>query len=523
MPIVREQVDPACFNPAAVLPYELRAKDFELSMQDVYDFFFDVNSNLVSKGLPRLDDTLRPAIMSGFNSLCPPAKPGSVPSTLEEITRWFRTEYGPYRKWQAENGGEEEDALIQGLARAFAEWYLPYCRDAFNGSEGREQFAFSRAEELRSRREQFVTLWVILDGLNPYDAEALTAHVQDEPPLTVLRSDLVLAPVPTITRVCKPTLFSGKPPASVVEAEPVPDFPGLRRLRDTMNWTRELGEAQLGDILVWSHLEPDKTYHSQHDPGLIRSDARGELRKVADRIRRVVEAVDRRLPLRVCITTDHGRLLSSGNRSHEVPAGMTSHGRAAWGDAPVEFDASGIHIDEEKQIAYLSRYRFSLTVDCAVVLDGDVFRMSDGRTGTEHYPHGGVYPEEVLIPWIELERDAAPTLLRCRLSGSGEAGKPADLELVVENAGRMEMHVEAIRLTFTGGRTEMIPVTLMATPYSSVSDRATLARWPDETELGGATARVLASGPISSPSWFAAELALESKQMYKQSLTLDDF
>ena len=37
-------------------------------MQDVYDFFFDVNSHLTGKGLQRLDDMLRPAIMSGVLS-----------------------------------------------------------------------------------------------------------------------------------------------------------------------------------------------------------------------------------------------------------------------------------------------------------------------------------------------------------------------------------------------------------------------------------------------------------------------
>ena len=39
-----------------------------MAMQDVYDFFFDVNSLLSRKGLERLDDMLRPAIMSGVLS-----------------------------------------------------------------------------------------------------------------------------------------------------------------------------------------------------------------------------------------------------------------------------------------------------------------------------------------------------------------------------------------------------------------------------------------------------------------------
>ena len=68
MSINRNIVDQANFNPLTSLPYELRIQDFESAMQDVYDFFYDVNANLVGKGLQRLDDILRPAIMSGVLS-----------------------------------------------------------------------------------------------------------------------------------------------------------------------------------------------------------------------------------------------------------------------------------------------------------------------------------------------------------------------------------------------------------------------------------------------------------------------
>jgi len=68
MQISRNNVDTSKFNRKAQRPYELRLKDFEMAMQDVYDFFFDVNSNLSKKGLQRLDDMLRPAIMSGVLS-----------------------------------------------------------------------------------------------------------------------------------------------------------------------------------------------------------------------------------------------------------------------------------------------------------------------------------------------------------------------------------------------------------------------------------------------------------------------
>lgn len=68
MSIVRNQVKTGLFNPAPSLPFKLRIIDFESAMQDVYDFFYDVNVSLHEKGLRRFDDMLRPAACSGIIS-----------------------------------------------------------------------------------------------------------------------------------------------------------------------------------------------------------------------------------------------------------------------------------------------------------------------------------------------------------------------------------------------------------------------------------------------------------------------
>jgi hypothetical protein len=68
MPIQRNNPDQTKFNAKVPLPFELRLNDFAMAMQDVYDFFHDVNVGLVEKGLERLDDMVRPAIMSGLLS-----------------------------------------------------------------------------------------------------------------------------------------------------------------------------------------------------------------------------------------------------------------------------------------------------------------------------------------------------------------------------------------------------------------------------------------------------------------------
>jgi len=64
----KETVNTRAFNQKAQLPFQLRLKDFEIAMQDIYDFFYDVNLLFQKKGLPRLEENLRPAIMSGVLS-----------------------------------------------------------------------------------------------------------------------------------------------------------------------------------------------------------------------------------------------------------------------------------------------------------------------------------------------------------------------------------------------------------------------------------------------------------------------
>ena len=66
--IPHQFVDPSKFNSQLSLPYSLRIDNFASAMQDVYDFFHEVNSLLLDRGLPRLDDMLRPAAMSGILS-----------------------------------------------------------------------------------------------------------------------------------------------------------------------------------------------------------------------------------------------------------------------------------------------------------------------------------------------------------------------------------------------------------------------------------------------------------------------
>ncbi len=154
MPIERQRPKAKAFNSALDLPFELRLEDFSLAMQDVYDFFFDVNSFLVKKGLQRLDDMLRPAIMSGLLS-------DLLTSSLAKHSR---------RLTQNQHFNGHPDLLVKGA----------YPRDAAKaGVEGVEIKTTRKAGgavDTHGAREQWMAVFV-------YAIDALTEPARDRAPL----------------------------------------------------------------------------------------------------------------------------------------------------------------------------------------------------------------------------------------------------------------------------------------------------------------------------------------------------
>lgn len=155
MTIQRAQPDPSKFNPELVLPYELRVDDFRLAMQDVYDFFYDVNSQLLQRGLPRLDDMLRKAAMSGMISDMLTASLARHSRTLTENT--------------FHNG--HPDLIVQGV----------YPNNAIKaGTEGVEIKSTRRrggAVDTHGAREQWMCVFV-------YNVDSTTEPAAQRAPMT---------------------------------------------------------------------------------------------------------------------------------------------------------------------------------------------------------------------------------------------------------------------------------------------------------------------------------------------------
>lgn len=155
MPVQRNVVKKDAFTPTPSLPYQLRLLDFESAMQDVYDFFYDVNVHLGTKGLRRLDDMLRPAICSGTIS-------DMLTASLAKHSRALREN-------RYHNG--HPDLVVQGI----------YANDAVKaGEEGVEVKSTRKiggAVDTHGARRQWLCVFV-------YGVDNVTEPASERAPMT---------------------------------------------------------------------------------------------------------------------------------------------------------------------------------------------------------------------------------------------------------------------------------------------------------------------------------------------------
>ena len=196
---------------------------------------------------------------------------------------------------------------------------------------------------------------------------------------------------------------------------------------------------------------------------------------------------------------------------------MKAHGRAAWGKASVPFDSDGIYVDGD--IAYIEPLRFGLVEPSAIMLSDDAFLTSDGRSGIETFPHGGVFPRNVLIPWIQFTRDRAEITLSASITGSGISGSLGKLRLEVSNTNKVA--VEVIEITLTAMNLQ-IETNISLGPLKKEAAEWSVARWPEKKLLSTIKAKMTYVLPNGERKTTEVIPTLTAEEMYSRNTTLDD-
>lgn len=436
-----------------------------------------------------------------LRKLVPPPVPGPLPSDASGLGRWFIYEYLPYREW-----APDKDPRVLEIGRSFAESYLQlYSSDALSDGPSRPHLSWVKARQLR--QPDRVTLMIVLDGLGYVDMRHLWDEIRrfdSSERLAVSQAGVAFAPLPTITECAKPALLKGVKPSLASEQ---PDLG--RVLTKDEEVQQALAEAVPGDLVIWKDPEPDSTYHDSSRKEVALKNARGILSGFAQRLIELVLRVPAEKPLQVVVTTDHGRLMAESPRLHPLPEGAQSRQRAALGDLGLRES-----LEIRGDVAYLHRSAYGLHKDCAVILSGDSFLTQDGKRGVDAYPHGGIFPEEVLIPWWVIERDRQHHNPSAQIQGKGIAGRSGRFLLKVQNPNPIPLEIES--LSIVSLRALTFSVQLPLPPMDVVEYELELPNWPTSRELEQFTVQLSYRLPDQRLAAVNVEVCLEVEEMYQQ-------
>lgn len=468
-------------------------------------YYIEHPEQLTLESLRLIENYVNGAIREKLRKLLPPKVPDPVPTDASKIGSWFIQEYLPYRIWATDRS--EQNSTTAQIGKQFAEQYLRlYKEEALSDGPARPYLSWVKAQQLP--KPEVVTLLVVLDGLGYVDMQHLWEEIRRFDAgqrITLLQAEVAFAPLPTITECAKPALLRGVKPALAK------DQPDLGRVLTKDKDVQEvLSDAKPGDLIIWKDPEPDSTYHSATSKEVALRNARGILTGFALRLTELVLALPSEIPLRIVVTTDHGRLMAEAPRVHPLPNNAQSRQRAALGNLEIRNS-----LEIKGDLAYLHRDAFGLPQDCVVVLSGESFLMQDGKRGVDAYPHGGIYPEEVLIPWWELARDHKLMDIEAEILGKGVAERAGQAMLQVRNPNSIP--VTLLELSFgEKQRRQTFAIQKTIPAMGTLEFPLEIPSWPSRRDVDSLQAQVSFRWPDQRQAYVEAKVRLEVEEMYHQ-------
>lgn len=447
-----------------------------------------------------LQDHLPTALYQQLSAEIPRPLPSLPPLAPAAWANWMTAEYLPYRSWEQAN-----HEALRPHHKQFVESFLPIYAAALNGGMDAERLIWNRSAALKG--QAYVTLVAVCDGLHLHDLTTLQRELSRQDGgrrLTLIQDEVVLGALPTITRRAKPALFRGVAPAQTEMQE-------LLGCADTREETitKALKEANIGQVVFWNILEPDATYHKAENLDRAKDKVAAELSFIAKRLLYVLNSISTEMPVQLVVTTDHGRLLRTSTRSIPAPAGFASEGRAAyglWETVPAE----GFTLTDNS--ALLGRSRFGLAEDAVALYSDESFLNAAGQRGTVICPHGGLSPEEVLLPWTVYVRDLSFQLPTITAAGQGTSEHPGSLILTLVHTNSVPLVIERLSGSLARKLPEWVPWTVA--PQSSESRTVHLSSWPKESALAALTLRATVRTGQGQSQEILVKLNLETEELY---------
>jgi hypothetical protein len=329
--------------------------------------------------------------------------------SIEEWLRWAVAEYLPYRFWMEEN--DRWDETVAEYAGLYADWF--YENYVTNKYEQQNRWVFDLLNEARtSLAAERKVLFIIVDNFNFKYADILLQQFNRQGFRLVGEVQPAWAPIPTTTEVSKWSLVAGEADLSQVQGRNYDDilekdwqgcFRGyqvayLSTLGD-MKKRRHFNE----NLILLNYLPIDTVLHKDEEQ--IATTHTSEIESYIRTLVRVVSEFAKRANveqgLDIFVTSDHGstkvpRRLAGplDDRLYREQAQDRHHRYITVPEEralkPTAYDQEHCYIVPAKTFGNREHYFIARGYDRFI------------QTRESVYVHGGLTPEETIVPFCKL-------------------------------------------------------------------------------------------------------------------------
>ena len=334
---------------------------------------------------------------------------------FDQMISWATESYLPYQAWCSSQ--EQFELELYQIGDQFSEWLIANWNDLHANSK---RMVFNILPNITPilKSPDIVNLVVVVDNLGWSFYEVLVTQFQEEG-YYITAADPYLAMLPTETEISKKCLLSGEVGYSRIDKKTYKDMlekGWVPYFNDsTIRYLSDLGNLKEVDIIdantyVVNYLAVDRALHQsageigfshrEHVPRL--------LEKVVENVIEFIDKHELQEKIRIHIVSDHG--------STQIPAHIPNDLDPAFFKVPgftarshryleVSDDKFATLADNLKVDCYfLSKNEFLLPANMLCARRGNRFIATDHRT----YVHGGLLPEEVIVPYLAFEPVSVP-------------------------------------------------------------------------------------------------------------------
>lgn len=411
------------------------------------------------------------AIVEELLDELPPRRP-STPQSRWPTRKWISwavNEYMPYKQWLINH--RQSDGILEKHTEAYEEWlYRSYPKMlAHTDKLVFGTYTYVKRELDKGHR----VLWALIDNLSCFWAAILIKALLENDLMLSQKPIHQLAMLPSETSVSRISALLGVLPSQVTAHNTMAAFTeawhgrGVASVR-VISGLDELAEISQHDddlfLFVYNRLD-----YLAHTPDHQLDDREDEIRfvmsKLASSLSVAVRSLSELRSTRLLVSSDHGSTkLYEENKKLDVPPSAAEdstykeHRRFIWTsrlDSLNPYDWFILTADD-----------FGLPDDCAVARGS--FFISARPLG---YTHGGLSPEETLVPLLVFEPRTLPKLDLYfeHISDPIRPGRAQKLSLLVRNP--FPLSIEALEITLPDYGVRFGPLTIEAKTEVTTEER----------------------------------------------------